>query len=538
MKAMKKGETHIDDYIFIVQILFCLIVIVIFFKHMDIQIYNIFHALMVALVFILFLLGTGYTTCRSNSKNTFNYLLIVILDFLCIMFLFLGSGYFELRLLFLIPIIVSAIKFNLAVNIAISVSVGAINLIMDLLFSDKLPGNYSIETDLMFIVLYVMISWLVGYFVKIEKNISFNLYQTKEYLMQQSSLLEKLINEIPLCIAVINKEEKIVHLNQVALDFAGIRDKSPQEFVGLHYKEYTDILFNNNYNYQDLLILDTLHNGKSYFKEQGIRNNMIIEGIYQPIYDSEDNIIYAMGIFYDITSEELFNERLRNLERMTLVGQMGASIAHEIKNPLTTIKGFLQLAERSDQKLSQAELKLLISEIERCNIIISDFLSISKKSDTKLKISNLKEILEQQIVLVEKEAMMANVQLSIEIDEIWLKVNANEIKQLFLNLAQNGIEAMPEGGSLHIRLKEIDNKVVLEIEDVGKGISPDILERIGTPFFTTKEKGTGLGISVCQQIVEKHGAELEIKSEVGVGTKVRVIFPKVNQSEPMVIPSK
>jgi len=397
---------------------------------------------------------------------------------------------------------------------------------MDVLFIEKMPLDYTIETDLMFITMYVLISWLVGYFVKIERDISKNLFETKEHLKKQSSLLEKLINEFPLCIVVIDKDERIVHINQVALDFAGIQGRSPKEFIGLYCKDYTDILFNNNYNYQDLLILDALHNGKSYFKERTIRNNMIIEGIYQPIYDAEDNITYAMGIFYDITSEEVFNEKLRNLDRMNLVGQMGASIAHEIKNPLTTIKGFLQLAEKTGEKLSEAKLRLLISEIDRCNAIISDFLSISKKTDAKQVVCNLKEVLEQQIILIEKEAMLANVQLHAEIDDIFLKVNPNEIKQLFLNLIHNAIEAMPNGGNLYVRLKELENKVILEVEDEGKGIPEAILRKIGTPFLTTKKHGTGLGISVCQQIVEKHGAEMKFTSKVGSGTKVTVIFPK------------
>lgn len=526
MINLKKGEKYSDNYIFIVQILFCLIVMIIFFKYLGIQIYNIYHAFLVALFFIFILLGTSYSSIYLGRDKTLYHFFIVVMDFFCIMFLFLNTGYFELRLLFLIPITISAIKLSFGLNIIISFSVGLINLIIDLVYVESIPVHYSIEADLMFIIMYMMISWLVGYFVKIEKDVRNNLYKTQERLLQQSSLLEKLVNEIPLCISVIDQSERIVHLNQVALDFAGIKDRSPKEFVGLYYKDYTDILFNYNYNYQDLLILETLHKGKSFFKERAIRNNMIIEGIYLPIYDHEENVIYAMAIFYDITSDELVNEKIRNLERMTLVGQMGASIAHEIKNPLTTIKGFLQLAEKSEERLNQSQLKLLISEIERCNTIISDFLSISKKTNTTQVTCNLKEILEQQIVLIEKEAMLANVHLNVEIDNIMLTVNENEIKQLFLNLTHNALEAMPEGGNLSIRLKEFENKVVLEVEDEGKGIPQELLDKIGTPFLTTKKNGTGLGISVCQQIVEKHSAEMKISSKVGQGTKIMVIFPK------------
>jgi len=522
----KHKEASINNYIFIVQVLFSLMVVIIIFKYFGFQLYNFNQAFSVTLFLIMLLMGISYYSLFLEKKNTKVDLAIVLLDFFFIVFLFLTTGYFELRFLFIIPIIISAIKFNLPLNIAFSVGAGLINLLIDLLNITRLPANYSIETDLMFLVIYVMIGWLVGSFVKIEKKVRRNLYKTQERLVQQSALLKNLINEMPLCIVVIDKKERIVHINQVALDYAGIQGRLPEEFVGLPYKDYTDILFKNNYVYQDLLILDTLHTGKSYFKEKVIRNNMIIEGIYQPIYDLEDSIVYVMAIFYDITSEELINERLRNLEKMTLVGQMGASIAHEIKNPLTTIKGFLQLAEKSSEKLSKTQLDLLISEIERCNSIITDFLSISKKSTSIQTMCNLKNILERQLILIERDAMLANVKLHVDLDDFQLKLNENEMKQLILNLTHNALEAMSKGGNLYIRLKEKGENVILEIEDDGDGIPKEILEKVGTPFLTTKKNGTGLGLSVCQRIAEAHGAGLKITSELGRGTKVIISFPK------------
>jgi len=524
--SKKIREITINNYIFIVQVLFSMMVLIILFKYFGLQIYDFSEAVLATASFILLLIAISYAGIYLNKKNKIIDFTIVALDFCLIIFLFLYTDYYEVRFLFLIPIIIAAIKFNLVQNIAFAVCAGIVNLVIDLLYLERLPANYSIETDLMFFVIYVMIGWLVGSFVKIEKNIRKSLYTTQERLVKQSSLLKNLINEMPLCIVVIDKKERIVHINKVALDYAHIRGKLPEEFTGLPYKEYTDILFNHNYNYKDLLILDALHNGKNYFKEKVIRDNKLIEGIYQPIYDLYDNIVYAMGIFYDVTSEELLNERLRNLERLNLVGQMGASIAHEIKNPLTTIKGFLQLAEKSDEKLNKIQLDLLISEIERCNSIITDFLSVSKKSNCLKTRCNLKNILERQLILIEREAALANVLLHVDMDEVHLKVNENEMKQLFLNLTHNALEAMPGGGNLNIRLKKQEQIVVLEIEDDGQGIPKEILEKIGTPFLTTKKNGTGLGLSVCRQIVESHGARLEVASELGKGTKVMVIFPQ------------
>jgi len=523
-KAQK--EATINNYIFTSQVLFSLMVMIIILKYLGFESYNFSQAIIVTLVFIIFLVGISYYSILLGEQNNKLDFTIILLDFGLITFLFLLTSYLELRFLYLIPIIITAIRFNLTVSIIFPVLVGSINLVLDLRYIDNLPVSYSIETDMIFIIIYILIGGLIGSFVKIENNIRDNLYDIQEKLTKQSSLLKNLVNEMPLCVVVINKQESIVHINQVALDYAGIHGKLPEEFIGLPYKDYIDMLF-TNYNYQELLILDTLHNGKTYFKVKIIRDNKLLEAIIHPIYDSNDNIFYAMSIFYDITSEELINERLRSLERLTLVGQMGASIAHEIKNPLTTIKGFLQLAKKSNEKLTDNQLELLISEIERCNAIITDFLSVSKKSCKNQTRANLKSILDRQLILIERDAILADVVLHVDMDEeIYLCVNENEIKQLFLNLTRNALEAMPKGGNLFISLKNMEKNVVLEIQDEGEGIPEEILDKIGTPFLTTKKDGTGLGISVCQRIAEGHNAQVEITSMVGKGTKVKVTFPK------------
>ncbi|MFZ7103694.1 MAG: ATP-binding protein [Peptococcaceae bacterium] len=519
-------EETINNYIFTVQVIFSLMTLIIIFKYFGFESYNMVQAFVVTFLIIVFLLSIGYFSVHLGRQNYRLDFAIIILDFLMITFLFLNTGYFELRFLYLIPIIISAIKFNLRTSLTVSAIAGLANLLIDLIYINKLPLGYSIETDLMFLVIYILIGWLIGNFVKIESNIRINLYRTQEKLIEQSSLLGKLINEMPLCIAVINKEERIVHINQAALDYARLKNDFPEDYVGRPYEEFMDKVF-NNYNYQELLILDSLHTGKAYFKEKIIRDSKLLEVIAHPIYDLEgSHIIYAMAIFYDVTSEEFINEKIRNLERLNLVGQMGASIAHEIKNPLTTIRGFLQLAQKSDEKLTSGQLDLLISEIDRCNSIIADFLSISKKSSRAKTKCDLKQVLERQLILIERDATLAKVNLRVKMDDVRLLVDENEIKQLFLNLTHNAIEAMPSGGNLYITLENQQDDVLLEIKDNGKGIPKEIMDKIGTPFITTKQNGTGLGLSVCYRIVEGHGAKLNITGNKSGGTTVTVVFPK------------
>lgn len=521
----QEREKTINNYIFTVQVIFSLMTLIIIFKYFSFENYNMVQAFIVTFLIIVFLLSIGYFSINLGKHQLKLDYFIILLDFLLITFLFLNTGFFELRFLYLVPIIIVAIKCNLKTTLTISATAGLSNLFLDLVYINKLPTDYSIETDLIFIVIYTLIGWLLGNFVKIENDIRLNLYKTQEKLIEESSLLEKLINEMPLCVTVIDKQERITHINQAALDYANIKNDRPEQYHGRPYKEYLDRLF-DNYNYNELLILDSLHNGQVYFKNKTIRDNKLIEIISHPIYDMEGNIIYAIAIFYDVTSEEIINEKLKSFERLNLLGQMGATIAHEIKNPLTTIRGFLQLAQRSKEGLTTDHMELLISEIERCNGIITDFLSISRKSNRRKVECDLKHILERQLILIEKDACQARVNLHVSLEEVKMLGDENEIKQLFLNITHNAIEAMPQGGNLYINLTDNGDYIVLEVKDDGIGISQEILDRLGAPFITTKKNGTGLGLSVCYRIVESHHGKINIcRNELG-GTTVTVYFPQ------------
>jgi len=514
-------ERKVNNYIFTVQVLFSLMTLITIFKYFGFESYNSLQAIAISFLIIIFLMSIGYSSFYLDKQFYWLDIIIILFDFLFITLLFIRTGYFELRFLYLIPITLSTIKFKLLISLSISVFIGIMNLVLDMSFLSNMPIGYSIETNLVFLTIYVIVSWLLGNFIRIESSVRENLYETQKNLIEHKSLLENLINEMPLCVVVIDKEEKIVHINQAALNFASINDSRPEGYVGLPYREYVTKLLPDS-SYEDLLILQTLHNGTSYYKEKIIIDNRLTEITIQPIYGHQKNIICAMAIFYDITAEEIINEKIKQLESMNLVGQMAATIAHEIKNPLTTIKGFLQLAKKSKGNLSEDNLDLLISEIERCNSIILDFLSISKKSTRSLK-----SILEKQLVLIEKDALQYNIHLNLELGTISdLIVNQNEIKQLILNLTHNSIDAMPNGGVLSIKLKENLESIILEIEDEGEGIPKNILNKLGTPFVTTKKKGTGLGLSVCYRIAESHGAKIEIDSKRWSGTNVTVIFPK------------
>lgn len=238
------------------------------------------------------------------------------------------------------------------------------------------------------------------------------------------------------------------------------------------------------------------------------------------------NLIGTVVVATDISTAKKESERLRQREKLAVLGQMAAGIGHEIRNPMTTVRGFLQLMGEKNQFIEQKPFfELMISELDRANSIISEFLMLARTKHTNLKFQNLNDILNHLYPLIEANAFNQNKQITYFPGEIPnLKLNKNEISQLVMNLVRNGLEAMEAGGHLTIRTYVKDSNVLLEVKDEGCGIPAENLDKIGTPFFTTKDDGTGLGLATSFTIAETHNAQIDIDSS-SKGTKFNIAFP-------------
>ncbi|MGB6408024.1 MAG: ATP-binding protein, partial [Planococcus donghaensis] len=200
---------------------------------------------------------------------------------------------------------------------------------------------------------------------------------------------------------------------------------------------------------------------------------------------------------------------------LELIGQMAAGISHEIRNPMTTVRGFLQLlTDNKELEGYNSYFELMIEELDRANSIISEFLSMGNTRSSDLKMQNLNAIITDIAPLLKIDTFSQNKFIEIEtMDLPDLLLNRNEIRQLLINICRNGLEAMNPGEMLSIRTYiENDNTVVLEIEDEGMGMSEEILKKIGTPFYTTKDNGTGLGLGVSYAIAARHRAKIDVQS--------------------------
>ncbi|MGG0730324.1 ATP-binding protein [Bacillus paramycoides] len=239
-----------------------------------------------------------------------------------------------------------------------------------------------------------------------------------------------------------------------------------------------------------------------------------------------------MVIIRDITERKKTEELLNKSDTLAAIGQLAAGVAHEVRNPLTVIKGFIQLFQinKEDQ---EKYFDLMLSEIERIEAILQEFLSIAKTDEIPTEKKNIYKIFENVVSLINTKAIMTNIQVELIADssEIIIECSENQLKQVFINILQNSIEAMPDGGKISIHMKEMnEDGVIIDIVDAGIGIPEERIKRLGEPFYSTKEKGTGIGLMLSYKIIESHQGAISIMSDVGVGTTVTIYLPKT-QSE-------
>ncbi len=227
--------------------------------------------------------------------------------------------------------------------------------------------------------------------------------------------------------------------------------------------------------------------------------------------------------------EERHHKEMQRREELARLGELGAVLAHEIRNPLAGIKGFAQLSETADN-LEQAHLyagKIVMQSLHM-ESLVNDLLSFAREDRTERQPIDLAALVRDSIELICMEADPTQIEV-IHAPHAAMIINADSdrISQLLLNLLKNGLQAMPDGGELRVELKNIKSTAILSISDTGIGIPPESIPRIFDPFWTSKARGTGLGLALCRKIAEEHGGSLTVESIVGVGTTFTVTVPLI-----------
>jgi len=222
---------------------------------------------------------------------------------------------------------------------------------------------------------------------------------------------------------------------------------------------------------------------------------------------------------------QLINSKMTRLDRLNIIGEMAASIGHEVRNPLTTVRGYLQhFGMKAPFAPYHNQLELMIEELDRANGIITGFLSLAKDKTLRLNSTDLNQVIQSIALLLQSDALLRGSNIELELEDIpEVLADDKEIRQCILNLVRNGLDAIPKGGKVTIGTAKAGTRVIMTVRDNGPGIPPEIIEKLGTPFFSTKENGSGLGLSVCYRIAQRHHANIEVETS-SEGSAFHFIF--------------
>ncbi|MCM3568897.1 PAS domain S-box protein [Neobacillus mesonae] len=327
-------------------------------------------------------------------------------------------------------------------------------------------------------------------------------------------------------VAITDEKGRITSVNE---KFCEISKYTEEELLGKDHR-----ILNSGYHSKEFFkdLWRTIGQGNVWHGE--ICNRAKDHSIYWvdttivPFFNSKGKPYQYLSIRTDITERKKTEEVLHRQDKLAAVGQLAAGVAHEIRNPLTSMKGyteFLRLDEKDPERLEF--LNIILDEIERVNNIVEDFMVLAKPKAVELEEKNIVPVIKNVVSLLGFEARKKNVRLHFDCSQevIQIECDENRLKQVFLNFIKNGMEAMPNGGDLYVKTMFHDNNVQISIQDSGIGIPKEKLKKLGEPFFTTKKQGNGLGLMMSFKIIESHNGKVFVESELNKGTTFNILLP-------------
>ncbi|MFZ3101221.1 MAG: ATP-binding protein [Desulfitobacteriaceae bacterium] len=339
----------------------------------------------------------------------------------------------------------------------------------------------------------------------------------QKVIEEEHHRLYSLFDNFPGLILVQEKDHKIRYANS----------SFQAKFGSYEGKPCFEVMTKSNHPCQDC-ITSSVFGRNSALREEQLLENQVYEVYIQPFTDADGSNL-VVKVLIDITEKKNAEREYARLDRLNMVGAMAAGIAHEVRNPLTTVRGFLQmLSTKVDAKHNGEFYELMIEELDRANSIMTDFLSLATDKTTDFRLTNISKVVKSLSPLLSADALNQDKDINLELGRVRdIQGNENELRQLILNLAKNGFEAMPSCTTLKLQTLMLENDVLLRVCDQGGGIDPVILDKLGTPFLTTKEQGTGLGLAICHSIAARHKATINFESN-SAGTTVTVRFSVAN----------
>ncbi|WP_409253088.1 ATP-binding protein [Bacillus sp. SCS-153A] len=346
----------------------------------------------------------------------------------------------------------------------------------------------------------------------------------KEIQLQQSNQhYQSLFNHNPDAVFEVTRQGYLAALNpegEKIIGFTGSELKGRALHFLVHPVDRQNV---------ERLFIKALHGNPEKFEMKVItkfKKERLLRCSLLPIIVDE-KIIGVFGIARDITHYRENEEMMLASEKLSVIGQLAAAVAHEVRNPLTSLKGFVQLMQVT-KKVEDKHLSIMLSEIDRINLISGEMLILGKQQDIVFGQEEVNDIIKQVLVLMEAQANLDNVKIDFfhaEKEPLYVKADQSQLKQVLINLIKNGVEAIEGSGLVKVETYKSDDRAIIKVHDNGVGMEQERIDHLGEPFYSTKEKGTGLGLAVCKKIIERHQGAITYQSEKGKGTTVTISLP-------------
>lgn len=368
---------------------------------------------------------------------------------------------------------------------------------------------------------FLLVAILSGYLSERFRTAGRELGESERSLRILQNLHENIIQSLTSGVITLNLDGKIITANRTGLEILGINGKDKilgkdlgRFMTGLHLEDLVSKKREQ--------MLYTAPDGR-----------MVTLGFSSSdLKDTDDKTQGYIIIFQDLTEVKELEDRLRTSEKMALLGQLAAGLAHELRNPLSAISGAVEILG-GDVKPTEENLRLVrmaSQEVERLNLLVEDFLILTMPIQKLTTLVDLGRIVNDTVESFTKTIRRGNIEIINQVENgIYVQADSYRLKQAVWNLLLNSVDAMPIGGLIIIKSKTEENNVVMEISDEGKGIDENFISRIFEPFFTTKEVGTGLGLAIVQKVIEGYNGNINVVSSRGNGATFVITLPRFNE---------
>ena len=414
--------------------------------------------------------------------------------------------------------------WKMDVRIIIVLTAGLlISLLLIVLFSRRLSANIDIITDGLSNLaqnIPTRLPQLPGEMGQISQSVN-NLAQA---LRETRTLNDLIIENAADGVIAIDRQGDVTTMNPAAEVITGYQR---HELVGQPYS----MLFDNTQFYSP--VLDTLEHGTEHVALEisfpGRDRTIEISVTTSRIHNTHGEMIGALVIFSDLTARKETQRRMAQAERLATLGELMAGVAHEVRNPLTAIRGYVQiLRQQTTDPIHQEYLSVVLKEIDSINKVIQQLLEFSRPRHSQWQQVSLNALVEETLVLVQTAGVQARVDFISELDNELSPINADRelLKQVLLNILINAVQAISARGKIRIQTWQYsDSQQAISIEDNGCGIDLSLQKKIFDPFFTTKASGTGLGLALSQRIINAHQGDIRVTSLPGYGATFTLILP-------------